>query len=144
MMQQRIINLISLARSYSSIGIRPITMLVILLLLSSCLLSGFILIHSTVMIPAHATQSTRGSRPDEVDLGGMNIWRKDSDVPAHNNLGFRVLTGATLIIYPGVTVEFDNGRQLLVEGTLNIIGNDTHPVNANHQWDYFRLRILSN
>jgi parallel beta-helix repeat protein len=73
--------------------------------------------------------SPLGSRPDEVDLYGNNVWRDDSDVPAHTDLGFRVTTNAKLTIYPGVTVEFDLGRQLLVEGTLFLIGSSERPVN---------------
>ncbi len=63
-------------------------------------------------------------RPDEVDLNGVNNWVTDANVPAHNNLGFRVLAGATLTIYPGVTVKFDPGTQLLVEGKLYIKGTE--------------------
>jgi parallel beta-helix repeat protein len=68
--------------------------------------------------------NTRGKpRPDEVDLTGTNVWKKNTDVPSHNNLGFRVLTGASLYIYSGVTVKFDPGTQLLVEGRLYITGS---------------------
>jgi parallel beta-helix repeat protein len=78
------------------------------------------------------TPSTRGNpRPDEVDLYGNNVWKTNADVPAHNNLGFRVMSGASLTIYAGVTVKFDSGRQLFVEGQLKILGTKSSMVNLS-------------
>ncbi|MCK5561995.1 MAG: right-handed parallel beta-helix repeat-containing protein, partial [Thermoplasmata archaeon] len=83
------------------------------------------------------TYTSSRARPDEIDLTNTlvpYIWRTDSDVPPHNDLsdkdyGFRVWPGVTLIIHAGVTVDFASGRQLLIEGTLYIIGTPTRPVN---------------
>ncbi len=104
--------------------------LIIFLLVAILIFSTIIQPEAQILSSLTTTTVSAGSpRPDEVDLTGTNIWKTDSDVPPHNNLGFRITKNALLIIYPGVTVEFDSGRQLLVEGTLRIIGSPSNPVN---------------
>lgn len=120
-------NYISSCTNASRVRGRLIRGLCSLILILIILLGKFCIIDN-VATGTQAT-TTRGPRPDEIDLTGDNVWRSDSDVPVHNNLGFKVTSGASLTIYHGVTVEFDNGRQLLVVGTLRIIGTEEQPVN---------------
>jgi parallel beta-helix repeat protein len=114
-------------RKQIKIGIR--VNLITFLLIATLIFSTIIQPGAQILSGLTTTVSAGSPRPDEVDLFGTNIWRNDSNVPSHNNLGFKVTSNAVLIIYPGVTVEFDSGRQLVVDGTLQIIGSPTNPVN---------------
>jgi len=116
--------------------IKIISLLISFLLLTSLAISSLNLIApGSIASESFSSPSARGAPPplpplpDEVDLFGVNVWLNDSSVPSHNNLGFRVMSTASLTIYPGITVKFDSGTQLLVEGTLRIIGSESRPVN---------------
>ncbi|WP_455391417.1 right-handed parallel beta-helix repeat-containing protein [[Eubacterium] cellulosolvens] len=114
-------------------------MIVGLILIGILLIPGISSIDSSISLDFTSSEAAPVSRarPDEIDLTNTMVpyvWRNDSDVPPHNDLsdkdyGFRVWPGVTLIIYPGVTIDFASGRQLLIEGTLRIMGTSERPVN---------------
>lgn len=86
------------------------------------------LVFTSTQEPEESSMPLGYPRPDEVDLYGYNVWKTNANVPAHNNLGFRITSTATLTIYPGISIKFDSGTQILVEGKLYIMGIQAAPV----------------
>jgi parallel beta-helix repeat protein len=99
--------------------------------------------------------TTQRSRPADITIAGYTVWAKDSDVPEHIAVGgdpnetrsFHV-TG-TLIILPGVSIEFAPNTKLYVRGTLRIIGTVERPVNLTSnvnppsQSDWYGVEFLA-
>ncbi len=84
--------------------------------------------------PGSTEPQPLGSRPPELPINGTVVWYNNSDIPEHNNLtnktyGFRIFSGASLTIMPGVTLDFRSNRELNVEGALYIRGTAERPVN---------------